>query len=50
MSVGKYEETDDLKDKGIEERIILKWNSSILRTELVWLRIGLMAGSCEHGN
>jgi len=51
---GKLERSNHLEDLDIGKRIILDW---ILRkyngkmwTGFIWLRKGLMASCCEHGN
>jgi hypothetical protein len=47
-------ERDHLEYLGLGGKVALKWALKILVgaawTRFMWHRIGMMAGSCEHGN
>jgi hypothetical protein len=39
-----------VEDLGIDRCIILKGQDARDWTGLIWLRIGIILGSCDHGN
>lgn len=52
--VGKTERMENLENRGIEGRILLKCMSKkkdeSVMTGFIWFRIGKVVGCCEHGS
>jgi hypothetical protein len=52
--VGKSEGGDHWEDVGVDGRITLRWTLGKwglgMWIGFIWLRIGTVASSCEHGN